>query len=291
MSQFPHIAVPQSISIDELAGQHPVDALYVLNPEFTAVALAEKAGWLSPDVLRILPTLRTAQAHENIEFLRSLVQKHAIDADERKNTIVQQTLESITRLQQEGNIAVESLRTDGLVKSETIRAQYALDALKLQYSMNHQMLVDQIEGKKYLARLQAEALHKEAGAQRDAIIAVEKMRVAAYGQRTEAELTAVIKSYEAKLYEAENLRKIERKKDISAIIRTHLFLQTQILRDSLLVEAEKAKATSASYVASSASLADAIKAGADVLKSTHAKKIRIYGSTDVSKIDVHLEVE
>lgn len=293
MDQLTAEPEPTSISTEYLARQHPIDALYVTNPEFATVAWANKAGWLSPQVLQILPALRTAQAHENIEFLRAMVQKHAIDADERKNKIVQQTLEGITRIQQEGRITVEELHTKGVVQGEQVRAQCAIDALKLKYTMNCQMLTQQIEGQKYLSEIQLKAVYREAEAYKEAIVLTERIRAESQDKRTEAGLIAIIKqaelSYRSKLVEVENLRKIESKKDVTAIINTYLFLQSQILRDSLSIEAEKTKSTAESYKASYGTLTDVIKAGAEVLKSRQAKKITIHGKTSHGNIDVDLE--
>jgi hypothetical protein len=186
---------PRSTALSSLyAGAHPIDVLIDLNPEIAGITYAGMHGLLIPELVPIIKTFRECQTQEKIARLRTLVDRLAIDADERKAQLLARTHIRISELEKEAGITQASLAADAHVKGqraeydakrdiaviqgtadvqrEDLRSKTALELQRLQ-SQNERYAVDK---KSADEELKAQTLQYVAGQQASASIKIEALR-------------------------------------------------------------------------------------------------------------------
>lgn len=221
MSELTEYQSPGALRTADMQNYHPLDVLWHINPEVASIAYANKEKWLSPEIAPYLALFRKCQADEKIAVVRSIVDKLAIESDERKNELIVHTRERMGRFETEGAITQESIKARAVIdvqqiasqagiETELIKSESALQVQKLKYEAGRIFLEKNAETQKYLSDNEVRAIRIETDALRDVVLSAEQIRADAQNRATEASLIEKIKtaeySYLARLKEAEAAR-------------------------------------------------------------------------------------
>ena len=221
MDELTDYQSPGTLSLSNIQNCHPLDLLWNINPEVTGLVYANREKWLTTEFAPYLAMFRKCQADEKIAIVRSIVDKCAIDADERQTALIAQTRERISRLETEGAITQESIRAKALVDVQQIASQselqtqitkseYALQLQKLKYDAAKLFLEKNSEVHKYLSDNELKAERIAAGALHSMIVSAEQIRADAQNKATAASLDGKMKvaefEYLARLKESEDVR-------------------------------------------------------------------------------------
>lgn len=304
----------RGLSTVNLEAYHPLDVLYQVNPEIASLAYANKENWLSSEIMPHLARFRECQTTEKVALLNYIVERSAIDSNERIQMEAQRTMEAIAQIEQEGEIKVETIRTAGIIESTRIRydaekeinsvqaeaakdmmrvqSQAALDVQKLKYEADIKIVQEHMNGQRYLSDNQLRATIVEAKALRDAIVFSERMRAMSKDRRTDAQLKQAIHQAElnfmSRMYEAETMRQGEYTKSLARIIETYILAQAEILRTSALGEIREAEIQGENERESYRTIAEIAKTA---LVHSPSTRTRVRGSSKYGNIEVVVERE
>lgn len=299
-----------------LSGHHPLDVLWNINPEIASIAYAHYEGLLSPEILPAIVGFRECHTQEKIATLRAIVDRLAIDADERKTHVIAQTRERLGELEREAMTAQASMaagaqvqgqqiKSDGErdvaiiqgtaeVRMQEMRSRTAFEVQKLKYELNRYAIEQNIQGQRYLSDNQIRALYIEAQALKDMIIFVETHRGALKEKELEVRLKEKIveaeTQYLTKLAEAESHRQVQEHRDRAEIIREYLRTQASINRAAIEFEIAKVEGNAIAEQAGYQALSDIAKRAADILKRG-AKKVTFNGQTRFGEINFDIEAD
>ncbi|MFH0701076.1 MAG: hypothetical protein V2A62_01425 [Candidatus Woesearchaeota archaeon] len=308
-----------SRSLSNLQMDHPLDVLYRVNPEIASLAYANRENWLTPEIMPQIAQFREYQMHEKIALLDFIVERSAIDSNERIQMEAQRTMEAIAQIEQDGAVRVETIRTDGMVEAQRIRynsetemvriqsraavdirkiecdtdttiSLAALDVQKMKYEIDVKMMQEHIAGQRYLSDNQLKATCIEAEALRDAIIFSETARAMSEDKKTEAQLRQAIHQAEttfmARMYEAEMMRQDHHDERIARITETYIITQGQIMRDSILAKIE---ATRIKGEAEKESYRTIESIARSALELSDSKRTAVRGASKYGRIEVVVE--
>lgn len=304
----------RGLSTVNLETYHPLDVLYQVNPEIASLAYANKENWLNPEVMPLIAKFRECQTTEKVALLNYIVEKSAIDSNERIQMEAQRTMETIAQIEQEGEIMVETIRTAGIVESTRIRydaekeihsikaeaakdmmrmqSQAALDVQRLKYEADVKIIQEHMSGQRYLSDNQLRATIVEAEALRDAIVFSERMRAMSEDRRTDAQLRQAIHQAEldfiSRMYEAETMRQGEHTKSLARITETYILAQAEILRTSALGEIREAEIKGENERESYRTIAEIAKTA---LVHSSSSRTTVKGSSKYGNIEVVVERE
>lgn len=293
---------PQNTPLSSFNGGHPLDVLWDISPEIASIAYAHREGLLSPEILPAIVGFRECHAQEKIATLRAIVDRLAIDADERKTHIIAQTRERIGQLEYEAGITRASMASDAQIQStvihetanvrrEQLRSNTALEVQKLKYETNRYAIEQNEQTQRYLSDNQVRALHTEAVALRDIIVFIETNRNALRAKELDAQMKAKAMAaqmqYLTKLAEAESYRTVQQHHDRASVTREYLRTQAIINRSAIEFEIAKTEASALSEQASYRALTDIAKEAF----RRGAKRVRFSGQTRFGEINFDIEMD
>ncbi|MDD3175744.1 MAG: hypothetical protein PHU51_04670 [Candidatus Nanoarchaeia archaeon] len=292
---------------------HPLDVLYTINPEIGSLAYANEYNLIPADLRPYIAHFRALQSEEKISLLHEITNRLALESDERKHFVGEETRRRIVELEQNGAISIETIKNKAVVKvssidkekqisienirgnkeitSEMIRAQGAYAIQKMKYETNLAIIKDQEQTKKYLADNQINAIEKENEAYKyyfDKKIQLESQKVESNFQNQVMEIEH---NYLIKLKEAEIIRDVRRYEIRTDIINTYLFTQALLAREGLLMEFYKQKIQSDEKISENQSLSSMVNETLKVIKKKNLKKISVNGQTPSGKFNIDVEVK
>jgi hypothetical protein len=121
---------------------HPIEVLWHINPEIATLAYANRTGWLSSEIAPHLARFRECQTQEKIAILRSIVDKLAINADERKTELIERTREKISLIEKEGLLGAESIKANASIETQSIKSRNEKEAIIGSESIKAKALVE-----------------------------------------------------------------------------------------------------------------------------------------------------
>ncbi len=248
------------------------EALGHVNPELLAVAYAHREGLFTSQLMPSIVRFRELQSAEKINLMHALVRqqeiqegasvaRYAIDGETTRARITADVDKyavdgavQITRLREDGSTSRTIITEGGLTERTritednlTAREKRKMECIeyvnRLQYETLATALQAQVEGQKYIADRHVEAVHIEATARRDAIIATESIRAdVARGisrDRLEERVRVATLAFEEKIRSAEIARATNRDTKKAGVVAAYIAAETRILLEYIRRSADR----------------------------------------------------
>lgn len=278
-------------SVSTFLTGHPLDVLWSVNPEIAGLAYANRAELFSPEIIPLINNFRECQSQEKITSLNAIVDKLAIDADERKNQVIAKTRERLAELEQASIIGQTSIMANAQIRTQELKSNTSLDIQKLKYELNHYAIEQQAQGQKYISDNELRALQIETTALYNFLEFHERnqnsLRAKELDERTKEAAITAEKQYLTKIKEAEIQRAGSELHDRAEVINAYLRSQAIMNHSALEYEIAITEANSATEISCNKTLAEITK---EALRRG-AKKIRFYGQTRFGEISIDMEVD
>lgn len=252
---------------------NPFDAIANTNPEIASLIYLNKNGILQPEVMPLIATFRTLEAKEKLGAMNAIVAHAKIDADERVALFGEQEKTQRTR----------------------IRYDAAMEMTRLKCEANIAIVNAKVAGAKYISDNELKARYTEAVAQRDAIIASERIRALAKVKESEDALVAEVAraefAYLAEIKKAEEIRAIEFGKLVSKTTRDYLKTQAELYRLAIQSQIIEGRLEQEETRVTYSGLARIIKNCGKLLHGTGRNKLEIVAETPIGPIKLEIRVE
>ena len=286
---------PQIIRTGDLVAYDSLDVLAHINPEIASLVYANKSGILTPEILPYMARFRELQTVEKLGLLDHIAECSRIDADERKNQVVQVTKLGITKLREDGKTTRTFMHESGETERTGLMCRAAVDINKLKYEANVRIIQEQMSGARYISDNQLEATHVQAEALKYSIVRGEEIKAMARIKESQNNLAGIVKKaefeYLARLGEAEALRAIGDQRMTAQIVARYLSVQASMYQQYLAHQLKKAEFVQRNTEAIYGNVADIVRSACQTLSDNGNKKLTISGELPNGPIKLEFNLE